>query len=261
MHTLEMPQRVARRVAATLRSTPLEAPARVARRFWWDLSGRIPQHERYDRMTAEIIRRVTTPLSNCIDVGANRGAVLRVMVDAAPLGAHVAFEPLPDHAERLRIAFPEVDVRALALADARGEVSFTHVVDAPAYSGFRDRSEELPGLTSTTITVAVSRLDDELDPDAPVDLIKIDVEGAEYDVLRGGIETLRRWQPFVIFEHGRGGADLYGSQPEAVYDLLAAVGLSVSTLGDWLDHAPALDRVGFTNAFATGREYVFVAHR
>ena len=33
-----------------------------------------------------------------------------------------------------------------------------------------------------------------------VKLIKIDVEGAELDVIKGAIETIRRYQPNIIFE-------------------------------------------------------------
>ena len=36
--------------------------------------------------------------------------------------------------------------------------------------------------------------------DVQCNLIKIDVEGAEVEVLKGGIETLRRYKPNVIFE-------------------------------------------------------------
>jgi FkbM family methyltransferase len=34
----------------------------------------------------------------------------------------------------------------------------------------------------------------------PPDIVKIDVEGAEYDVLAGAADTLRRWQPTVLLE-------------------------------------------------------------
>ena len=53
-------------------------------------------------------------------------------------------------------------------------------------------------------------------------LIKIDVEGAERQVIEGAIETLRRHAPIVVFEHGPGAQDEYQTSPEQVYDLLVS---------------------------------------
>jgi FkbM family methyltransferase len=36
-----------------------------------------------------------------------------------------------------------------------------------------------------------------------VDLIKIDVEGMEYDVLKGAEEIIRKWKPIVVFEQSK----------------------------------------------------------
>src|SRR5205823_590774 len=55
-------------------------------------------------------------------------------------------------------------------------------------------------------TVAMITLDDLpalLDPELaeePIRLVKIDVEGAELDVLRGGLDVLRRQQPHLVVE-------------------------------------------------------------
>jgi hypothetical protein len=50
-------------------------------------------------------------------------------------------------------------------------------------------------------------------------LIKIDVEGAEEQVLRGALETIRRHQPVVVLEHGNSAA-AYGTRPDDVFRLL-----------------------------------------
>ena len=36
----------------------------------------------------------------------------------------------------------------------------------------------------------------------PVDLVKIDTEGSDPAVLKGALDTLRQWRPFVTFECG-----------------------------------------------------------
>jgi hypothetical protein len=75
---------------------------------------------RYDRETIAIMARVLTPASNCVDIGASEGSILRHMVALAPDGRHYAFEPLPGKASVLRAAFPTVEVLELALSDSPG---------------------------------------------------------------------------------------------------------------------------------------------
>jgi FkbM family methyltransferase len=169
--------------------------------------------------------------SSAIDVGANEGAVLESIVRIAPRGRHVAFEPIPHLHDLLARRFPDVDVRRSAASDTAGTAEFTHVPDAPAYSGLLQR-DDLPIGTRPIerVSVRTERLDDVLaDGPAPT-LIKIDVEGAELGVMRGAVETLQRHRPFVLFEHGAGGADLYGTRPTEVFDLLEGMGLQIFDL-------------------------------
>jgi FkbM family methyltransferase len=165
--------------------------------------------------------------SNAIDVGANMGAVLESIVRIAPAGRHIAYEPIPELHERLVVNFPHVDVRCAALSDVAETTEFAHVLDAPAYSGLKQR--ELPPGTGEVrrIPVRTERLDDILENDYVPALLKIDVEGAELNVLRGALRTLERHRPFVLFEHGVGGADVYGATPTEVFDLLHGVGLRI----------------------------------
>src|SRR5262249_38742576 len=166
--------------------------------------------------------------ANCIDVGAHNGVVLREMVRCAPRGSHIAFEPLPEPAARLRRDFPGVDVRQVALSDRAGETPFVFVRSNPEMSGLRER--EYPGQERLEhMTVRAERLDDALPTGYVPALIKIDVEGAELLVLRGATNTLRTYAPVVVFEHGVGAADRYGTDSSrAVFRLRADVGLRSS---------------------------------
>jgi FkbM family methyltransferase len=164
--------------------------------------------------------------ANCIDVGAHAGDVLAEMVRCAPRGRHIAYEPLPELAEALAGRFPDVDVRNAALSDQAGEASFVHVLTNPAYSGLRERT--YPGNERLrTIQVRLERLDDALPTDYVPAFIKVDVEGAELQVFEGARETLARHRPVVFFEHGKGGADHYGTTSGAVHDILSGAGLRI----------------------------------
>jgi FkbM family methyltransferase len=169
-----------------------------------------------------LLASILSRRAHTVDVGAHSGAVLREILRVAPAGRHIAYEPIPELAQSLAEQFPAVTVRAAALSDKSGEASFVHVDSAPEYSGLRER--EYHGVTEVhkhEITVRTERLDDALPDGFRPDFIKIDVEGAEMLVLRGATQTLRKFRPAIVFEHGVGASERYGTKPEDVFDLLA----------------------------------------
>jgi FkbM family methyltransferase len=194
---------------------------RVRRRF-------LPAHVRADIRDTELLvalmEELLEPDSDCLDVGAHSGSVLGAMTRIAPRGRHVAWEPLPEFAARLREAYPGVEVRQAALSDESGESEFAHVLGDPGWSGLVARPTPTGGRVET-ITVRTERLDDALSAGVEPAFVKIDVEGAEERVLRGAVEALRRHRPVIAFEHGLGSADHYGTTPEAIH------GLRVGELG------------------------------
>ena len=179
------------------------------------------ERDRRDHAALRLILAATlAPDAHVIDVGAHHGTVLADMIHFAPKGRFLAFEPIPEFAQRLRERFTTADVRELALFDSGGESTFAYVVDLPAHSGLRQRTLPPGEHEIRQITVRTERLDDVLPDGFAPDFIKIDVEGGELGVLRGAIETLRRHRPVVVFEHGVGGPEHYGHTSGELHDLL-----------------------------------------
>jgi FkbM family methyltransferase len=218
--------------------TPLEGAARAlfvaGRRLTsrgtvreWDL--------RTSRDAANVelrMQSVLTATSSCVDIGAHKGVFLRRFLELSPRGHHFAFEPLPHLAEALRVEFPTVEVIACALGDRTGRVSFQHVLDHAAWSGLKKQWYPTD-VEIAEIVVDLRRLDDVLPPDLPVDFIKIDVEGAELEVLRGAEMTIRRHRPWILFEHAKIHDLEYGTTPEMIYDILVREhGLGIYRLDD-----------------------------
>lgn len=219
----------------------------------------------YNAQTVAIMERVLDRRSTCIDVGCHVGAILDMMLRLAPEGRHYAFEPLPHLYSGLVQKYsgrPNVHLHEVALSDTEGEATFHHVVTNPGLSGLLKRRFDRPHEEVVEIRVKLARLDDLLPPDLEVRLVKIDVEGAELQVLRGGFEMLRRSRSLVVFEHGLGSADCYGTRPEMVFDLFADCSLRLSLMGDWLESGATkvLSREAFTDEFNTARNYYFLAH-
>jgi FkbM family methyltransferase len=222
----------------------------------------VTRNEAYDRQTRRIIGRDVRPGDVCIDIGAYEGEILKLMIDAAPDTRHYAFEPIPGQFDRLKASFgAQANIMPFALGNSTGGTTFHFVESNPTYSGLRRRQykgEEQVRL----IPVEVRRLDDIIPDDVRIRLIKIDVEGGELDVLRGGLETLRRSHPTLIFEHGIGGSDNYGATPEQLYDLLAGeLGYHIGLMKDYLaDPAKAaLTRDAFRHQYYAKINCYFVA--
>jgi FkbM family methyltransferase len=195
------------------------------------LDGGLRRNLRDDHAMEVIMATVLRADSNAIDVGANEGMVLEAITRIAPAGKHIAYEPVPELYDDLVKRFPNVEVRQAALYDATGTASFTHVLDIASRSGLRQRRDlDVSPDRLREISVRTQRLDDVLDEGYAPTLIKIDVEGAELGVMRGAVETLQRHRPWVLFEHGVGGADLYDAAPTDVFDLLDGCGLRIFDL-------------------------------
>jgi len=193
--------------------------------------------------------------SCCIDVGAHKGLWLEQFRRLAPRGRHIAYEPLPQLYEGLARDYPEMDVRKAALSNEAGNTSFVHARDDPGYSGFRRRTYPREFETET-ITVRTERLDDSLPDDYIPAVIVIDVEGAEQQVVEGALETIRRHQPIVVFEHGLGAADHYGTTPRDMHRLLGEeAGLSLFDL----DGNGPFDLAEFERRYDSAEQWNWVA--
>lgn len=167
----------------------------------------------------ELLKSVLKEDSNCIDIGAYRGRILAEIVRVAPRGKHIAYEPLPHLNKALREHYPSVDVRQAAVSNEVGQTTFTYVKNVPAESGFRERFHSADQQIEK-LTVKTEALDHSLPPDYVPTLIKIDVEGAERQVFEGAMETISRYKPVIIFEHGKGGAVYYDTQPQDIFQML-----------------------------------------
>lgn len=219
----------------------------------------------YDTLGLIVMRQKLAPDSVCVDVGCHIGKILDEMMRLAPQGAFFAFEPLPDLYAGLKERYtqPNVHLSNAALSDKQGTTSFNHVITNPAYSGIVKRKYDRPLEDDETITVPTARLDDVLSQAGvtKVDLIKIDVEGAELLVLKGAEATLKRDKPIVIFEHGLGATDCYGVKPDDVYELLVdRCGMKISLLENFLLDLPALTKEELNDQFYSRKNYYFVAH-
>lgn len=175
-----------------------------------------------------------------LDVGANIGLYsLRAATLVGPGGRVVAVEPGASALQSLRenLALnpdlaPRITVIAAALSDRAGSASLYHVAaghDPQAFSLLADGTADAAETVETqTLDGLVSRLGL-----GRLDLVKMDVEGAEPMVIDGARRCLETLRPTVVFEMnstivGRGGADpgagSGAGRADAAWQRLAALG-------------------------------------
>ena len=220
------------------------------------------KNQLYDRLTVKVIKKHLKKDSNCIDVGVLDGEILDEFQQFAPEGQHYGFEPIPEKYENLQHKYQSknnITIHNVALSNQDGETEFNYVTSNPSYSGILKRSYDRPDEKDTSIKVNTKKLDSYLDDLPKIDMVKIDVEGAEYLVIEGAEELLNRDKPLVVFEHGLGGADIYGISPEKMYAFLKQHHYQISLLNDWLKDRTALSEKEFVRQFKQELNYYFIA--
>jgi len=180
--------------------------------------------ERDELAIAAILAAGLREGSTYVDVGSNRGQVLRDAVRIAPAARHVAFEPIPALAAEIARELPSVDCRELALGATPGRARFCHFTRLDGWSGLR-RNPEISDERGAPeyIDVTVSTLDEQF-TELPAAVVKVDVEGAELQVLEGGRGLLGGSHPLLIFEHVAETAKIYETSSAALWDLLDGLG-------------------------------------
>jgi len=164
-----------------------------------------------------------------VDVGANEGLHTRRFV---ALGARqvVCVEPMPDLAARLAAEFgSQVRVVNAALSSTEGSQTFQMNLDVPTHSGLRARVDTPADARITNIVVTTTTLDALGLTD--VDFLKLDCEGGDLDVLRGGDATIAASRPLVSIEYGAAGYLAYGHDHFSLFEWAAAHDYVVADLG------------------------------
>jgi FkbM family methyltransferase len=196
----------------------------------------------FEPRTLATIDRVVRPGDVAVDVGANVGFLtLRLAARVGGGGTVYAFEPTTAAFARLQRnlalnALPQIRPVQAGLSDREGSlrarIQHSYRIDG------RDRVEEqevtLVTLDGWAAREGLSRLA----------FLKIDTDGMEAHVLRGGQETLRRLRPVLSFELVPQALQAAGESAERLVSLLEELGyrlLQEATLAPWPRSADALE--------------------
>ncbi len=239
------------RYVAPKQSTPLISSLSYGIRMNLDISEFLQAHlflyGSYELPSVRFMRRVLSPGDAVADVGAQIGYITLAMATLNPgkITVH-AFEPEPLNIQRLRknIALnPGVDVRIVekAVSDTNGAIRLYLSKDHNAgthstISGGTNVSTdfvEIPAITLDTY-VHEQRI-------SALRLIKIDVEGGEYEVIKGAHETLTSLRPIVLMELSDALQETRGFSTIEFKKLMKQFGYSAYTIADDGSLVPSSD--------------------
>ena len=197
-----------------------------------------------------------------MDIGAYRGDILRLFQRAAVDGRVIGFEPNPVNCQYLKRHFPASQIEQVALGNRHGLEIFLRDKDRPARSRLAavGSTGQVAGGANEELEVLVTTLDHYFDEDIRIDFLKIDAEGAELEILKGGIQVLSKNQPFMIIEHGLSSSLPAVAQSLEIFHVVhEQIGLDIYPL-DQLKRKISKSSE-FLNLLRTGSDYFFAARR
>jgi FkbM family methyltransferase len=147
----------------------------------------------YEPEETALFNRVIKPADICVDIGGNVGYFSMLLASRATQGHVHVFEPIPLNAAMINAnrelnGFANVTVNNTAVGDSTGKVSFSISGD----SSFSSMIATGRMAEAHNVSVPILRLDDHIAAKklARVDIMKVDVEGAEDKVIDGAKNLL-----------------------------------------------------------------------
>ncbi len=189
-----------------------------------------------------LLQGILTEESVFLDVGANQGEFTVFAASIARHGRVYAYEPIASTRSRLHRNVSINGISNVSILDyALGDENEDHVEIYSSHQAFSNGSRN-SGLctlyrqgdrTECVEHIHVRRLDDVFDFSSPrVDLIKIDVEGAELAALKGMTKVISKYRPRIIFEANEGTS--------------RAAGYEVKDLVSWIEsHEYLVQEIGW----------------
>lgn len=221
----------------------------------------------YNLQIIPYIKRTLLPEMTFIDIGANIGEISLVAAKCVgSTGRVIAFEPIDAIAEELqsnatRNHLAQISVVRIGLSDSTNDNVPIYASCAQGRAGddnkglgsiFGAATGETP-LQQITITTLDAWL--RTHPLERVDMIKIDIEGAELPCLRGAEQTLRKFKPTLIVEVQDITANTAGYRARDILNYLSEVGYTFCRL----EHLGATSAIDPENLLVT-QNVLCVAH-
>ncbi len=159
----------------------------------------------------------------------------------------IAVEAMPDKILKLRSKFPFIELHECAVSENNdGEISFYVNTEQSGYSSLGKPSESNDSNT-IEIKVLIKKLDSLVKSD-DIDVIKIDVEGAELGVLRGSENIISNCRPTIMFESAPSPNDSLGYTKDDMWRFFTNIKYEIFVPNRVAHNGPGLTMEGFSES-------------
>ena len=192
------------------------------------------QESAHDKMI-----NLVNPGDQILDVGGNMGlTALRLAQECGPTGHVYAFEPHPLNIGRfkenhkLNPGIKNLTLIESGVGAAAGNATLS-VIDYANLGKTRILKDASNKKSLESVEIGITTIDSFVEKQKikNVHFIKMDIEGFEYEALKGAVETLKRWKPKLLIEVNDDFLKQNGSSASMLLSMLRELGYELSNAG------------------------------
>lgn len=196
----------------------------------------VPKTGTFEKKETEYLTGLIHEGFVCIDIGASFGWYTIILSKLVGQKGHIyAFEPLPENYSVLVENIKENQLKnvttfTVALGDTKKSAKLylpdVGVSGSLKLHKFRNNYDEINCEIDTFDSIVEKECIEK------IDFIKADIEGGEYAFLKGAINSIKKFMPFIMLEIQENSTKLFGYEPNDIFSLLEDLNYKAYYIGD-----------------------------
>ena len=174
----------------------------------------------YEKDDSEMLFKLINDGDTIFDIGANIGWYSNHLAKKFPNSTIYSFEPIPETFNQIRAntklnGAMNIRLNNLALSSKKEKLTFYY---SPTVTGASSSQNITENQSMTKLELEAETIDNFIISNSidKLDFVKCDVEGAEYFVYQGGLETFKHKKPIIFTEMLRKWAAKFGYHPNDI---------------------------------------------
>ena len=193
----------------------------------------------YEAIETYFISQLVKKDQVVVDAGANLGYYSLVMANLVGSGGKVhSFEPVPGNYSNLQNNIALNNFQNIIAANNLGlwhqQETLEFAIADETADNFGSYSAGTKSGTGNSIKCETTTLDSYFAENSisQFDLLKMDIEGAELNALKGAMGVLEKFKPYIVLEVCEYTCKRFGYEPNDIWNLLKPLGYKIKRIGN-----------------------------